>query len=57
MSIMYIVYIALHEKWELVSMDNVYQCKAIFVWIGVTIFYEQLMTLYMDNFSKIVEFK
>ena len=32
-------------------MDNVYQYKAnYFLWIGVTTFYEKLITVYIDSF-------
>ena len=37
-------------------MDNIYLYKAnYFLWIGVTIFHEKLIPLYIDYFLKLVE--
>ena len=49
--------VTLHEKKELVSMDNVDLFKAnYFPWIGITILHEKLITLYIEGFSKLVKF-
>ena len=47
----------MHENWNYVSMDNIYLHKANYIlWIGITTFYEKVITLYMGSFSKLVEF-
>ena len=44
-------HVALDEKGELVSIDNVYLYKANnYLYVGVTTFYEKLIQLYIHHF-------